>query len=231
MQQLLPRFAAACLLLASATAQTPGPRAMPVRTPIADGGTLHLATGVWTEAPERPGARFAAGKTAGAALANVVPPRPPGFCTGCPERPVFTAMKLVQRELGDFHVSCDIGCHLFSILPPFNIGNTVLGYGLGLASSTGVGPNFDKRVVSMMGDGGFWHNGLTSGVANAVFQGDDGVLVIMNNGYSAATGHQAIPSSVKGGEVQLCTWAPTSHTPAWASSRRMPAAVSSFATG
>jgi indolepyruvate ferredoxin oxidoreductase alpha subunit len=135
-------------------------------------------------------------------LGEPVPTRPPSFCTGCPERPVFSAMKLAERDLGKFHVSADIGCHTFSTLPPFNIGNTVLGYGLGLASSTGVGPNFDKRVVSMMGDGGFWHNGLTSGVANAVFQGDDGVLVIMNNGYSAATGHQAIPSSVSGGGVR-----------------------------
>ncbi len=48
--------------------------------------------------------------------------RPPGFCTGCPERPIFTAMKLVERELGEHHVSADIGCHLFSILPPFNLG-------------------------------------------------------------------------------------------------------------
>ncbi|WP_416897692.1 MAG: thiamine pyrophosphate-dependent enzyme [Minwuia sp.] len=141
-------------------------------------------------------------------LGEPVPTRPPSFCTGCPERPVFSAMKLAERDVGKFHVSADIGCHTFSTLPPFNIGNTVLGYGLGLASSSGVGPNFDKRVVSMMGDGGFWHNGLTSGVANAVFQGDDGVLVIMNNGYSAATGHQAIPSSVKGGGVRTGAYQP-----------------------
>ena len=60
-----------------------------------------------------------------------VPPRPPGFCTGCPERPIFAAMKLVEKELGPHHVSADIGCHLFSILPPFNIGATTMGYGLG----------------------------------------------------------------------------------------------------
>jgi indolepyruvate ferredoxin oxidoreductase alpha subunit len=46
-----------------------------------------------------------------------------------------------------------------------------------------------------MGDGGFWHNGLTSGVANAVFNKDDGILVIMKNGYSSATGTQELPSS------------------------------------
>ena len=141
-------------------------------------------------------------------LGEPIPTRPPGFCTGCPERPVFSAMKLAEQKVGKFHVSADIGCHTFSTLPPFNIGNTVLGYGLGLASSTGIGPNMERRVVSVMGDGGFWHNGLTSGVANAVFNEDDGVLVIMNNGYTSATGHQAIPSSVKGGGIRSGAFQP-----------------------
>jgi indolepyruvate ferredoxin oxidoreductase alpha subunit len=104
-------------------------------------------------------------------------------------------MKLVERETGKFHVSADIGCHTFSTLPPFNIGNTVLGYGLGLASNSAVNPMFGKRTVTVMGDGGFWHNGLTSGVANAAFNRDDGILVIMKNGYTSATGTQNIPSS------------------------------------
>ena len=71
-------------------------------------------------------------------LAPDVSARPPGFCTGCPERPIFTAMKLVERELGAHHVSADIGCHLFSILPPFNLGNTTMGYGLGARRRCGV---------------------------------------------------------------------------------------------
>ena len=71
-----------------------------------------------------------------APLADVVHGRPPGFCTGCPERPIFSAMKLVERELGPHHVSADIGCHLFSILPPFHIGNTTMGYGLGTAGAS-----------------------------------------------------------------------------------------------
>jgi indolepyruvate ferredoxin oxidoreductase alpha subunit len=128
-------------------------------------------------------------------LGAPVPARPPGFCVGCPERPVFTAMKLLERETGGFHVSADIGCHTFSTLPPFNIGNTVLGYGLGLASNSGIAPLFGKRTVTIMGDGGFWHNGLTSGIANAVFNRDDAILVIMKNGYTSATGTQNIPSS------------------------------------
>ena len=129
-------------------------------------------------------------------LGAPMPTRPPGFCIGCPERPVFTAMKLVERDVGKLHISCDIGCHTFSTLPPFNMGNTVLGYGLGLASNAAVNPMFARRTLTVMGDGGFWHNGLTSGVANAVFNKDDGILVIMKNGYTSATGIQAIPSSV-----------------------------------
>jgi len=127
---------------------------------------------------------------------NAVPARPAGFCTGCPERPVFTAMKLLEREIGAFHVSCDIGCHLFSILPPFNIGNTTMGYGLGAAGAAAFKAHgAAKRAISVMGDGGFWHNGLTSGVGNAVFNESDNVLVIVDNGYSAATGGQDILSS------------------------------------
>src|SRR5271165_596079 len=122
--------------------------------------------------------------------------RPPSFCTGCPERPIFTAMKLVERELGQHHVSCDIGCHLFSILPPFNIGATTMGYGLGWAGAAAFNTKEPgKRTISIMGDGGFWHNGLTSGVGNAVFNQSDNVLVVIDNSYTAATGGQDILSS------------------------------------
>jgi indolepyruvate ferredoxin oxidoreductase alpha subunit len=141
------------------------------------------------------GALMAPKRDAAAALGTAVPARPPGFCVGCPERPVFAAMKLAERAHGAFHLSADIGCHTFSTLPPFNIGHTVLGYGLGLASNSAVNPMFGKRTVTVMGDGGFWHNGLTSGIANAVFNRDDGILVIMKNGYSSATGTQELPSS------------------------------------
>ena len=125
-----------------------------------------------------------------------VHPRPPSFCTGCPERPIFTAIKMIEKELGQHHVSCDIGCHLFSILPPFNIGATTMGYGLGWAGASAFNTNeTSKRTVSIMGDGGFWHNGLTSGVGNAVFNQSDNLLLLVDNGYSAATGGQDVLSS------------------------------------
>lgn len=142
-------------------------------------------------------------------VAKEVPQRPAGFCIGCPERPIFSAMKLVQEELGELHVSADIGCHLFSILPPFHIGNTTMGYGLGTAAASAFNParggsagDGRKRAVAMMGDGGFWHNGLTSGIGNAVFNQDDTVTIVVDNGYSAATGGQDILSSKAGNPVR-----------------------------
>ncbi|MDH5455857.1 MAG: indolepyruvate ferredoxin oxidoreductase subunit alpha, partial [Gammaproteobacteria bacterium] len=127
-----------------------------------------------------------------------VPDRPPGLCTGCPERPVFTSIKLLQKELGDFHISADIGCHLFSILPPFHLGNTTMGYGLGTAGASAFNINSDKPAIAIMGDGGFWHNGLTSGVGNAVYNKNDGLTIVVDNNYSAATGGQDLLSSTAG---------------------------------
>ncbi len=128
-------------------------------------------------------------------LAGAVPARPAGFCTGCPERPIFAAMKLVEAELGEHHVAADIGCHLFSILPPFDIGATTMGYGLGPASASAFNVEAKKKSIAIMGDGGFWHNGLTSGVGNAVYNAHDGVILIVDNHYTAATGGQDILSS------------------------------------
>ena len=139
-----------------------------------------------------------------AALAAHVHARPPGFCTGCPERPIFSAIKLVERELGAHHMSADIGCHLFSILPPFHLGNTTMGYGLGTAGASAFSAPVargaeealpGKRAISVMGDGGFWHNGLTSGIANAVFNRSDNLTIVVDNNYTSATGGQELLSS------------------------------------
>ena len=129
------------------------------------------------------------------AIASKVHDRPPSFCTGCPERPIFAAMKLVERELGAHHVSCDIGCHLFSVLPPFNLGNSTMGYGLGGAGAAAFNVAAGKRAIALVGDGGFWHNGLASSVGNAVFNKSNNVHIIVDNGYTSATGGQDVLSS------------------------------------
>ncbi len=128
-------------------------------------------------------------------LDRALPARPPGFCIGCPERPVFSALKLAQQQVGDVHIAADIGCHSFATFEPFSQGHSILGYGMSLASRAGVSPVMQRRVLSIMGDGGFWHNGLLTGVQSALFNGDDAVLLIFKNGYTSATGTQDIIST------------------------------------
>ncbi|MDH5538819.1 MAG: indolepyruvate ferredoxin oxidoreductase subunit alpha [Rhizobacter sp.] len=179
-----------------ASSAGPAAAAATATAPVSAGSTVR---GPFSSAPpvrpqiSSPAALTAAGATmrAGAPeLAGVVPPRPPGFCVGCPERPIFSAMTLVQQELGEHHISGDIGCHLFAAMPPFHLGASTMGYGLGASSAAALNVTAGKRSISVMGDGGFWHNGLASGIGNAVFNKADGVVVIVDNNYSAATGGQ-----------------------------------------
>jgi indolepyruvate ferredoxin oxidoreductase alpha subunit len=150
---------------------------------VADGGRAWLrAIGERREAVKRE-------------LDAPLPARPPQFCVGCPERPVFAALKLAQQDVGPVHIAGDIGCHAFATFEPFGFGHSILGYGMSLASRAGVSPVMQRRTLSVMGDGGFWHNGLLTGVQSALFNRDDAVLVIMKNGYTSATGTQDILST------------------------------------
>ncbi len=137
-------------------------------------------------------------REAAEALGAPPPPRPPQFCTGCPERPVFSALKIIQEEIGKVHMAADIGCHAFATFEPFSMGNSILGYGMSLASAAAVAPFQNRRSISIMGDGGFWHNGLATGVIGTQLNEGDSILVIMQNGYTSATGQQFIPSSAAG---------------------------------
>jgi indolepyruvate ferredoxin oxidoreductase, alpha subunit len=130
-----------------------------------------------------------------AELDKPLPIRPPTFCIGCPERPVFSALKLAQQDVGPVHIAADIGCHAFGTFEPFSMGHSILGYGMSLASRAGVSPMMQRRTLSIMGDGGFWHNGLLTGVQSALFNNDDAVLLIFKNGYSSATGTQDLIST------------------------------------
>ena len=66
---------------------------------------------------------------------------------------------------------------------------------MSLASGSAAAHALGQPTVAVMGDGAFWHNGLTSGIAHAQWQGMDSVLIILDNGYAAATGQQHLPST------------------------------------
>jgi indolepyruvate ferredoxin oxidoreductase alpha subunit len=167
---------------------------------VVSNGLVHFAASYLPGAVPEETRRWLAGNTdrrqaAAAALSKPLPARPPGFCIGCPERPVFSALKLAQQQIGNVHIAADIGCHAFGTFEPFSMGHSILGYGMSLASRAGVSPMMSRRTLAIMGDGGFWHNGLLTGVQSALFNGDDAVLLIFKNGYTSATGTQDIIST------------------------------------
>jgi indolepyruvate ferredoxin oxidoreductase alpha subunit len=80
-------------------------------------------------------------------------------------------------------------------MPPFYVGGATMGYGLGPAANGAFDGGGERRPISIIGDGGFWHNGLSSSIGNMVFNKSDGLVVVVDNYYSAATGGQDVMSS------------------------------------
>ncbi|MCH8013765.1 MAG: indolepyruvate ferredoxin oxidoreductase subunit alpha [Candidatus Dadabacteria bacterium] len=130
-------------------------------------------------------------------LKQPVAKRNPVFCTGCPERPIFTAIKMLEEDYGRSYYASDIGCYSMSGLPPFDLSNSITGMGIGLASAAALSRMADKRVISFMGDGTFWHSGLTTSIANAVYNNQSAILIILENFWTSMTGHHENPASGK----------------------------------
>lgn len=123
--------------------------------------------------------------------------RNPIFCTGCPERPIFTAIKILEEQYGKSYYASDIGCYSMSGLPPFNLSDSITGMGVGLASAGAISRMTDKRTISFMGDGTFWHSGLTTSIANALYNNQNAILIILENFWTSMTGHHENPASGK----------------------------------
>lgn len=130
-------------------------------------------------------------------LKEPVAKRNPIFCTGCPERPIFTAIKILEEDYGRSYYASDIGCYSMSGLPPFDLSNSITGMGIGLASAGALSRMTNKRVISFMGDGTFWHSGLTTSISNAVYNNQSAILVILENFWTSMTGHHENPTSGK----------------------------------
>ena len=130
-------------------------------------------------------------------LKEPVAKRNPVFCTGCPERPIFTAIKILEEDYGKSYYASDIGCYSMSGLPPFDLSNSITGMGIGLASAGALSRMANKRVISFMGDGTFWHSGLTTSISNAVYNNQNAILIILENFWTSMTGHHENPASGK----------------------------------
>jgi indolepyruvate ferredoxin oxidoreductase alpha subunit len=125
-----------------------------------------------------------------APAAAPLPMRPPNLCPGCSHRATYFA---VRQVFGDEAVySSDIGCYTLGILPPLAMADFLLCMGSSVSAGSGFARAGKRPVVAFIGDSTFFHSGIT-GLINAVFNGHDLVLVILDNGTTAMTGHQPHP--------------------------------------
>lgn len=120
-----------------------------------------------------------------------LPVRPPNLCPGCPHRMTYQAVK---QAVGDQAVfSNDIGCYTLGYFPPYQVADTTICMGASVSMPAGMSIAVDQPVVAFIGDSTFFHSGMT-GLAHAVFNNHNFVLIILDNSITAMTGHQPSPA-------------------------------------
>ncbi len=124
-------------------------------------------------------------------LTDILPPRPPGFCAGCPHRGTFTALR---RAIGKtpIYFSNDIGCYTMLVLPPLEFSDSQLCMGASLGIGAGVTIGAEEKVVVAIGDSTLFHAGLP-GIVNAVHNKRDMTIIVLHNSVTAMTGQQSHP--------------------------------------
>jgi indolepyruvate ferredoxin oxidoreductase alpha subunit len=128
-------------------------------------------------------------------------PRPPQMCPGCGHRSAFHAVKQALPQ-GAITVA-DIGCHSLGFLPPYSMGEIIFSMGHSVSTASGLAiENSSRKVLAFVGDSTFFHAALP-GVANAAARARDIVLVLMDNGTTAMTGHQPRPGNGEMGEANI----------------------------
>ena len=129
-----------------------------------------------------------------------LPPRPPALCAGCPHRATFYLLKLaIPREQSELILCGDIGCFGLGALPPLKMLDTINHMGMSISMAQGLfasgsSTEKNKKVVALIGDGTFFHSGLSS-LVNAVYTRTNILVVIFDNRTIGMTGHQSHPGA------------------------------------
>lgn len=125
--------------------------------------------------------------------AEVLPGRPPVMCAGCPHRGTFYVLK----KLG-LTVSGDIGCYTLGAVAPLQSVDTTICMGASVSAAHGMakarGAEFNKKLVSVIGDSTFMHSGIT-GLVDIVYNKGNNTVIILDNSITGMTGHQDNPTT------------------------------------
>jgi indolepyruvate ferredoxin oxidoreductase alpha subunit len=125
-----------------------------------------------------------------------LPPRPPQLCPGCGHRTAFHVATKVMNKLNGYSMA-DIGCYTLGYLPPYNQGKVLYSMGSGVPSASGMSKALiDTPIMSFLGDSTFFHAAMP-GIVNTIFNKHKQVLMVMDNGITAMTGHQPNPNTGK----------------------------------
>ena len=124
-----------------------------------------------------------------------LPPRPPVLCAGCPHRSIFYAVSKHKNAVA----ANDIGCYTLGFVPPLDVTDTIVCMGAGITAGLGMERLFrrtgqDKKVFGFIGDSTFFHSGIT-GLLDAVWNGSNMAICILDNRTTAMTGHQENPGT------------------------------------
>ncbi len=119
-----------------------------------------------------------------------LPQRPPNLCPGCPHRATFYAVKQTFGQ--DAVYPTDIGCYTLGLLPPLSMADFLICMGSSVSTAGGFSKVLPQPVVAFIGDSTFFHAGIP-GLINAVGNDHRFLLVILDNGTTAMTGHQPHP--------------------------------------
>lgn len=126
-------------------------------------------------------------------IEETIPARPPVLCPGCPHRGVFYVLK----KLG-LVVSGDIGCYTLGAIAPLASVDTTICMGASVSAAHGMakarGTEFNKRLVSVIGDSTFMHSGIT-GLVDIVYNKGNNTVIILDNSITGMTGHQDNPTT------------------------------------
>ncbi len=129
----------------------------------------------------------------GAAPQEDIPVRPPVMCAGCPHRATFYVLK----KLG-LTVSGDIGCYTLGAVAPLASVDTTICMGASVSAAHGMakaaGEQFNRRLVSVIGDSTFMHSGIT-GLIDIVYNKGNSTVIILDNSITGMTGHQDNPTT------------------------------------
>ena len=124
-----------------------------------------------------------------------IPVRPPVMCPGCPHRGTFYVLK----KLG-LTVSGDIGCYTLGAAQPLASVDSTICMGASVSAAHGMakarGAEFNKKLVSVIGDSTFIHSGIT-GLIDIVYNKGANTVIILDNSITGMTGHQDNPTTGK----------------------------------